>query len=310
MTNLGEGSPSCRICGRFEAKITRNQTQCTVVCARCGTYGYTVVGDWLQPQSEEEVMRLCGWIREQNGGGNSPILDVDSARWAMARPRPRLLDRAHSALSVIVRNAPYLDQSFDPTASPEVYGVTYSSAPKEVITLVGILEEEGYLTVKRLGHTCMVWPTAKGLVTAEGASLGSSLVQGFVAMSFDPVMNDAWQRGFSTAIKDAGYEPLRIDMKEHVNGITDEIIAEIRQSRFVVADYTHQKSGVYFEAGFALGIGLTIIQTCRADEIAQFHFDIRHINTLIWQDPAGLARDLARRIRAVIGAGPGRIGPS
>ena len=250
MTNLGEGSASCRICGAPEAKFTRDRTQCSVACARCGTYGYPITGDWLQPQTTDEIVRLPGWIREQNAGGIAPVLDVDSARSAMARPRPRLLDRAHRALSVIVQNAPYLDQSFNPTASPEVYGVTYSSVPKEVITLVGILEEEGYLTVKRLGHTCMVWPTAKGLVTAEGASLGSSLVQGFVAMSFDPVMNDAWQRGFSTAIKDAGYEPLRIDMKEHVNGITDEIIAEIRQSRFVVADYTHQKSGGVFRGWF------------------------------------------------------------
>ena len=33
-------------------------------------------------------------------------------------------------------------------------------------------------------------------------------------------------------------------------------MAEIRRSRFVVADYTGQVNGVYFEAGFALGLGL------------------------------------------------------
>jgi hypothetical protein len=50
-------------------------------------------------------------------------------------------------------------------------------------------------------------------------------------------------------ISDAGFEPLRINMKEHVNKICDEIIAEIRRSRFVVADYTGQRGGVYYEAG-------------------------------------------------------------
>jgi hypothetical protein len=44
-------------------------------------------------------------------------------------------------------------------------------------------------------------------------------------------------------------------------------MAEIRRSRFVVADYTGQRNGVYFEAGFGLGLGLVVIPTCRADEV-------------------------------------------
>jgi hypothetical protein len=34
------------------------------------------------------------------------------------------------------------------------------------------------------------------------------------------------------AIRDSGYEPMRIDRKEHINKIDDEIIAEIRRSCF------------------------------------------------------------------------------
>ena len=81
-------------------------------------------------------------------------------------------------------------------------------------------------------------------------------------------------------------------------------MAEIRRSRFVVADYTGQVNGVYFEAGFALGLGLTVIPTCRADEVPKLHFDIKHLNTLLWSTPAELAEGLNKRIRAVIGAGP------
>jgi hypothetical protein len=33
-------------------------------------------------------------------------------------------------------------------------------------------------------------------------------------------------------------------------------MAEIQKSRFVVADYTGQRNGVYFEVGFAVGLGL------------------------------------------------------
>ncbi len=81
-------------------------------------------------------------------------------------------------------------------------------------------------------------------------------------------------------------------------------MTEIRRSRFIVADYTEQRGGVYFEAGFALGLGLTVIPTVRADDVSKLHFDIKHLNTLVWESPQELSRALQRRIRAVIGAGP------
>jgi hypothetical protein len=102
-------------------------------------------------------------------------------------------------------------------------------------------------------------------------------------------------------------QQLSVDGKQeedYVGGITDEIMAEIRRSRFVVADYTGQVNGVYFETGFALGLGLAVIPTCRKDEVSKLHFDIKHLNTLLWDTPAELVEGLNRRIRAVVGVGP------
>jgi hypothetical protein len=62
-------------------------------------------------------------------------------------------------------------------------------------------------------------------------------------MSFDLGLVAAWTNGFEPAIRAAGYNPLRIDAKEYVGGISDEIMAEIRRSRFVVPDYTQQRMG-------------------------------------------------------------------
>jgi hypothetical protein len=90
----------------------------------------------------------------------------------------------------------------------------------------------------------------------------------------------------------AGYSPVRLDDEDYVGGITDEIMAQIRRSRFVVADYTGQRHNVYFEAGFALGLGLTVIPTCQADENDKLQFDIRHLNTLVWKSPDELAEGL------------------
>ena len=123
-------------------------------------------------------------------------------------------------------------------------------------------------------------------------------------MSFDASMDEAYTLGFDPGIRAAGYRPFQIDAKEHINGISDEIQTEIRRSRFLVADYTLLNNGVYFEAGFALGLGLPVIPTCRADQFDKLNFDIRHINTLKWVTPAQLAHDLANRISGVIGTGP------
>jgi hypothetical protein len=147
--------------------------------------------------------------------------------------------------------------------------------------------------------------TVLGIMAVEKmAATGGEFTQGFVAMSFNPEFENVWTDGFEPAIRAAGYRPFRIDRKDYIGGITDEIIFEIRRSRFVVADYTEQVKGVYFEAGFGLGLGLPVIPTCRADEIDKLHFDIRHLNTLPWNGPDDLSTSLGRRIVAILGAGP------
>ncbi len=121
-------------------------------------------------------------------------------------------------------------------------------------------------------------------------------------------MNGAFKAGIEPAITEAGYKPLRIDQKEHVNKIVDEIIAEIRRSRFLVADFTHgddgARGGVYYEAGFAHGLDLPVIFTCIEDAVETLHFDTAHYNHIVWTTPEELGEKLKKRILAVIGEGP------
>jgi len=84
---------------------------------------------------------------------------------------------------------------------------------------------------------------------------GKSSNRAFVAMWFDPSISFLYDEAIKPAIQLAGYEPLRIDRHEHVNRIDDEIIGQIRMSRFMVADFTGQRLGVYFEAGFMMDSG-------------------------------------------------------
>ncbi len=127
----------------------------------------------------------------------------------------------------------------------------------------------------------------------------------FVAMWFHEETNDAYNNGIQPAIEnDCGYKSIRIDRKEYLGKVDDEIIAEIRESRFIVADFTGQRHGVYFEAGFAQGLGLPVIWTCHKDHVKDLHFDTRQENHITWETPDELREKLKNRIRAAIGLGP------
>jgi nucleoside 2-deoxyribosyltransferase len=105
-----------------------------------------------------------------------------------------------------------------------------------------------------------------------------------------------------------GYEkPFRVDDPEHQADadkpsfqlkIDDRIIAGIRQARFVVVDVTGQRCAVYYEAGFAEGLGTPVIWTCRKDVPEHMNFDTRQKEHILWTDPLDLATQLEMKIRA------------
>jgi nucleoside 2-deoxyribosyltransferase len=127
-------------------------------------------------------------------------------------------------------------------------------------------------------------------------------------MWFSDETQSAYADGIEPAITESGYRAVRIDKKEHNNKIDDEIIAEIRRSKFLVADFTCEKEkvrgGVYFEAGFAMGLGLPVIWTVKKESLGDVHFDTRQYNHIVWDTPETLRNLLKARIGAVIGDGP------
>ena len=297
------GSQNCPICDT-RGSIIFGEPANRVDCPRCGQYEQG--RPWSNVSDIRHRLVLSGWVREQNAVASVPVVAQAVIERTMAIRLPQYRERAARALAVIARKHP------GALMSPIAYGqavqdlelqaCSYSASADDLRELFKILESDRLIEDKQnIGFLL----TPKGLLAAEDmAATGNASAQGFVAMSFDETFNDAWTNGFDLAIRSAGFRPFRIDAKDYVGGITDEIMAEIRRSRFVVADYTGQVNGVYFEVGFALGRGLAVIPTCRQDQIASLHFDIKHLNTLVWGAPQDLAVSLRRRIEAVIGKGP------
>ena len=298
---------ACLIC-RADAHFRSSGSVKTYECPRCGQYELPGSGSWDNVEIPNQQIPISAWIRQQNAMGNVPFVTLKNLRRVRGIPIPNLRDRANLLLITLAKKYPRFNDGFViPTLCDDLalQAVTYSADQRELNDLFAVLQNhDGFVELRATGSPPHAL-TVKGLLAADQLQkINAESSQGFVAMSFDPGLVAAWTNGFDPAIRAAGYAPLRIDTKEYIGGISDEIMAEIRRSRFVVADYTEQKNGVYFEAGFALGLGLTVIPTCRADEVDQLHFDIRHLNTLTWTNPDDLALKLSQRIRGVIGAGP------
>lgn len=177
-------------------------------------------------------------------------------------------------------------------------------ANKQLKDYLVLLEQLGFLYCQNKNDTLKTYKlTAKGWMRVQ--ELQNSVQtkkQCFVAMWFDPCMQQAREM-IIKAIQDSGYSPMIIDIKEHNNQIVPEIFYEIKQSRFVIADLTGQRNGVYYEAGYAEALGKPVILMCRAetDTHEKPHFDVAQKNTIFWIDENDAYNRLIKRIRATVG---------
>lgn len=126
----------------------------------------------------------------------------------------------------------------------------------------------------------------------------------FCAMWFDEKMKPIWEEAIKPAIEETRHEPVRIDEKEFNDDINAQMIMLIRKSKFLIADFTGDRGGVYFEAGFAKGLGLEVIYTCEEEAFKTTapHFDINHYNFILWnrEDLPSFKKQLADRITITI----------
>jgi len=181
---------------------------------------------------------------------------------------------------------------------------------KEFYFYLNLLKEEHLLQFNSYGGPPGTpLSLASYTILAKGIEYVLNLQEGeysnncFVAMSFtNPEMEGIYDNAIKPAIEQTGFTPIRID-KEHLpsdTSINDGIIASIKKSRFTIADFTDQKNGVYFEAGFALGRGQKVIYTCKASDVDKLHFDIRSYQQIIWKDAVDFKQKLIDKIEAFI----------
>ena len=120
----------------------------------------------------------------------------------------------------------------------------------------------------------------------------------FVIISFLPDM-DAIFGGIKAAGEVHGLRAERVKDVLGDYSITNKIIEMINKARLIVADLTHESPNVYFELGYARGLGKTIISTAR--EGTNLHFDVRDWTCTFYNDSRVLERHLRERFAFELG---------
>jgi hypothetical protein len=306
----------CAICDQSAMNLNGVGGGSDFICGRCGAYRISDEFSWeipreLHPLSKKRY-KISWAFRLLSEGVEDfkqlPLhLKSDVATFLNAT-EPTVEEKLGSLLTWMAKNSsgPGKFGEFD---YENDYSLVCGQDGEEAEFLSNALAERGWITLEdptlsSVTHSYRV--TALGwFEISERNKSGADSNNAFVAMSFSADRSTVG-RAIADGIVESGHDPVRMDRVEHSNRIDDEIIAQLRRSKFLVADLTEQNNGAYFEAGFMLGLGRTVIWVCDKNDLPNVHFDTRQYNIIDYDGPEDLQSRLRFRIEAIVGRGSGK----
>lgn len=308
----------CPVCNGELRNTTTQHDDYFHECLRCGPYRLTL-------EASYQLKHTLSTVK------NGPAI-VSYALYRMTRQKQWAVLN-----STVLRNV--LDNTHLPSPPEQLknlilwfadhqdgYGSIVQQLPPSVLAAIGVVDlsglafifdyaiERGLLTghVSRMMdgdiviHSCQLtfdgWrqyeELQRGAITSRSA---------FMAMKFgDAEMDGIYQEHFKPAVAATGFDLRRNDELQQAGLIDDLMRIQIQQSRFLIADLTHHNNGAYWEAGYAEGLGKSVIYTCRKDVFDDAdhrpHFDTNHHLTVVWQpgEMDAAVRKLKATIRATL----------
>lgn len=124
----------------------------------------------------------------------------------------------------------------------------------------------------------------------------------FMAMPFEnPALEERYLK-YKEAVKKTGFILECVTVNQPAGLIDDNIRVKITTSRFLLAELTGKNVNVYWEAGFAEGLGKPVIYICDKECFKDSKFDTNHRLTIMWDvnNENLSAKHLKDTIRATI----------
>lgn len=337
---LADRNPEkCLICQTDESKVHNSDLDGRrYSCEYCGDYAISgsafAVIDGNQNIAEEFLKKAPFLAAERKLQGKGPFMinaGEHSRPWV--DERDFLNDFPEDFEEKVQRSLLNIFKSFKPLQSYECVEddkrLFFENEDEDAMAVVSALESLGHIKVsgRILNGFCFDltltfdgWKAAREL----NAQI-EKRTQVFIAMWFDKE-TEAYRKATRKALKLAGYEASIVDEVKHNEFIMNKVLNMIKESHFVIADFScidekiedgkvknGVRGGVYYEAGYAKGLGLEVIHTCNKDAFEKrLHFDVQQKNTIVWENDGGIIKTwgqdyieyLKEHIIATVGKGP------
>jgi len=281
----------CPICNEMYAESAPPTGRRTHYrCIRCGEFILTAAAastleDLLKERPTGRTL-LSYTIRKMQGD-EPPTLDNQIIKTVLENPRLPSLKEQQNNLVLYLGNQRCPGELVE-EESGELIAVVGSINYSGLNFIIDHLKQSDLLTTaKNSSEQRIMSLTMKGWERYDEIQRGNiDSKKAFMAMPFNNPTLDEVYKHFKLAITQTGFDLLRIDERPKAGLIDDRLRVEITTSRFLIAELTDENHGVYWEAGFAEGLGRPVIYTCEKTyfEKVKTHFDTNHHLTVIWEE--------------------------
>jgi len=315
---------SCYICEKreynklstFKIKIDEKQSKETCECRWCGDYTITEdVKEYLRGlhPKERKKYKIQFYIREQNNKFNvKPVeLTVENVKNILTLPDKTIKEQFNLLLLNLYESYPNIDID-----GQRVEHLRVKSYVKEYYTLSKLFEKvysEKFLNYegdfkskfipKKITISRVKDFTFKGLEYVEllkEKNTNSKKV--FLAYKFEDDIKYSFNELSDDICNKLEYEPIVVNQSttSHDEKIGDKIIGELKSCRFLIADLSHHSNNVYYEIGYAMGMGIPVILTCKKEFMDNLAFDISQYPVFEWSNENELKEKVIDRIKAIL----------
>ena len=306
------GYEPCPICGNMAQPETYNaiENKRYYNCPNCGQF---FLKDMLYrdidiyEKEKDKFYKVSSWIYEQNNSFDTcPEIDKNRFEELLNLPDKKIKEKFDFMVQYILNNqgSNELLKNIKPACwikDDNELGILLEKA-------INLEYVAGISVSKSLAATYII-SINKPTLTFDGLEYVESLEepnsnskQVFAAFYFSDEIKDIFDNYVKEAVEECGLTYARVSSSStaHDTTINDEIISKINSSRLVIADFTDQRNSVYFEAGYAMGMRLPVIWTCKKDDVDNLSFDTRQYPHILWESGEDLKKQLIHRIKATI----------
>lgn len=315
---MTENLTNCPICNFHRSTFRENASRgiFSIKCQRCGEF--SISRDCIQYLDVKEKISKISYVlsslsRELYETKGEPLQFTTTnleeyARHYLVPDVNNIEEKIKKFLQRLREKTEYFGQEINFKDIETVFPLAYAKNSEELMALLTLMTEKKLAKIKVISNSDV--KSVKILLSANGWDMTNSTQKenkesnkGFVAVWFDESMNENIN-AIETAIEDCNFKPICIRDEHFSEKIMDKALGEIRKSRFVVVDLTGNRGSVFFEAGFAHGLGVETIYVFREQDGEKEKFPLefyaRHYQCYKYKTAADLREKLKNAISARI----------